>query len=105
MKENSFEEISIEFASKKEEELYAFAMVGERARDFFTSEIGRYIIGRAADEIEEVKEQLLKTPTWNKRKINRLQQQAKAAQAGIRWLQEAISEGDYAHEALLQMRE
>lgn len=98
---NSFEEETVEFSSKREQELYAMAVLGERARDFFNSEAGRYVVGCAAQEIEFAANELLKTPSWNKRKIQRLQLKAKAAEAGIKWLREAVSAGEYAHNQLL----
>jgi hypothetical protein len=100
----SFDEMTPEFQDKAEEVYFAIAVMGEDARRFFSSAVGKYVVGRAYQRIEAIKEQLIKTPAWRRRKIQSLQNEAKAVKMGIVFLQEAVEEGEYAHEELKKMQ-
>ena len=87
----------------KDDPLVQTAVFGRRVEEFVSGEIGRYITRRAADEIEDLTEQLKRTSPafwWGRRKIARIQSQIAIAERVIRWLADAITEGQQATQAL-----
>ena len=98
-------EVTPEFIDQEEETLFAIAAMGEEAHRFFHSDLGRYVTGAAKQDIQEIQEKLLTISPWRKRKIQHLQNQAKAAQLAISWLAEVITNGDDAHQQLLARRD
>lgn len=103
MTDNSFDEFTPQFANEEEEALFATAVLGENARRFMTTDVGVYVLARAAEQIAQAKNELLKTPSWRKRKITNLQNQAKIAQNTIMWLNELLDDAEIAHDRLLKI--
>ena len=92
------------FLSDEEQAMYAEAMLGKDAVDFLNSDLGRTIRGYAVQNIEEVKEALLKTPAWRKRKIQQLQFKAAVANQFLSFIREAVMRGEIAMQGLNQLR-
>jgi len=84
----------------EEEVLLAEAMLGRDAEDFLNSDIGRYIIGRADQEIAEATELLTRVSPWRRRRIAQLQNDIWRAQSVKGWLAEMITSGKAAFHAL-----
>lgn len=102
---DNFDEQSIEFQNQREQELFAFARMGIKAQELFDSEVGHYLVGRAAQDIDAIKDQILNTAPWRKRRIRQLQNKAEAVKLGIKYLREAINEGQQAEQSLMEARE
>ena len=95
---------SPEFDSQEEELLFGQAKLGEEARRFFDSDLGRYVRGCALQEIREAQDAMLKVSPWRKRKIQQHQVKAASCRQAIAWLGEVIAMGDQAHFELLNRR-
>ena len=98
-------EIEVEFQDQTEETLYRLVMLGESARDFFDSDVGRYVIGAARMDLEVIDQKLRVVSPWRRRKILKLQMEYKAVQDGIRWIAEVIQQAEDAETQLNQYRE
>ena len=92
------------FLSQEEQALYAEAVLGKDAVDFLNSDLGRVLRGYAMQHIEEAKTALLTTPSWRKRKIQRLQFKAAVASQFLTFIKEAVVRGEVALQGLSQMR-
>jgi hypothetical protein len=67
--------------------------IGEEASKFAASDLGRYLIGRANQEIAEAHQLLTTCAWWNTRKIRRLQNNCKVAEMFKQYLLQAITSG------------
>lgn len=97
-------ELSPDFMDQDEEVLFAEAKLGEEADAFFKSDVGRYVVGAAIQDMRKIQSQLLTVSPWRKRRIQQLQNQATACQLAMNWLGEAITNGDSAYQELLARR-
>ena len=82
--------------------LFAQADLGEQARDFLKTDIGRYLTGCAEQQINDCSRELLKVLPSNTDKIQLLQNKAQTASNFIAWVQEAIDMGDAALQQVQQ---
>ena len=73
--------------------LMAEAVLGRDVEDFCRSDIGRYLIGRANQEIEVATMQLKRVLPWRRRKIQDLQNQIWRGEQLKEWLLEQIQAG------------
>ena len=80
--------------------LYAEAMLGKDAEEFWQSDIGRYILGRIEEEEKEAVEILVKVSPWRRRRIMELQSRISRAQSIKGWFSELIISGRQALEQL-----
>lgn len=81
---------------EEQQERLATYHVGQMFRLFSSSDIGRYLTGRAEqDELERLRE-LRDTPAHDRDKIAQLQLEAKAPRLFLRWVEEAIEAGERA---------
>jgi hypothetical protein len=93
----------IEFISDRERELFAEAHLGETARGFLLSDTGRYLHGRAQEELDKCKEEMLKLDPESQvfeASFRTIQARAWCADHFIKWCTDVISEGDAAYVAL-----
>lgn len=74
--------------------------LGEEAKHFVASPIGRYMIGCAQQEIVEAKELLATTSPWRRRRIQELQNRVWRAESFLSWLRDLIVSGHRAGQAL-----
>ena len=84
-------------------ELFQTAILGKDAADFFKTEIGQYVIGRAQIEIEQAKNDLVEANPYNEQDIMKLQSAIRTAQKAIRWLNDAIKAGEGAEHNIQTM--
>lgn len=80
--------------------LIAEAMLGQDAQEFLSSELGRYLLGRADQEKEEAIDQLKRISPWRKRRITELQNAIWRAESIKEWIVEMIQTGQAAEHAL-----
>ena len=92
------------FMTKRQAELFAEAGLGRDAIDFMNSDLGRLAIAYADTIIDDCKEQVLKTPTWRKRKIQKLQFDAAVAKMFKQFIINTVNNGRAAEETLIQER-
>lgn len=78
----------------------AEADMGRQAREFAESDVGRYIIGCAQQEIADAQEKLERTMPWRRRRIQELQNQAWRARTLLAWIRGLIESGKAAEDAL-----
>jgi hypothetical protein len=83
-----------------EQTLYADCMLGRDAEDFFKSEIGRYVLARADEVIQEATGKLKVIPAQETDKIRNLQLLIAKAEGAIQWLNEQIYAGKQALQQL-----
>lgn len=96
------------FNTEREQQLFAEFMLGEEAIRFLSTDLGKLMHGYADQEVERIKNQLLKHNPDNifgRRKINRLRFKAAVARQFLSFIQEAITRGEVAGERLNQERE
>lgn len=77
--------------------------LGESTRSFLRTPLGEYLVGRAQIEMAEAKDALVRIDphSWfSRRKFARAQAQHAVAEQFLRWLNEAIVNGD---SALMQL--
>jgi hypothetical protein len=67
--------------------LWAEAVLGKDAEEFLNTELGRYMLGRCEQEIQEAQDELSRVSSWRRRRIQE-------------WLAELISNGKSAEAAL-----
>jgi hypothetical protein len=80
--------------------LMAEAVLGRDAEEFLNTELGRYMLGRCEQEIQEAQDQLSRVSSWRRRRIQELQNRVWRAKSVKEWLAELISNGKSAEAAL-----
>ena len=97
-----------QFLNAEEEGLFAEVMLGDEAVRFLDSDLGRVLRGYAEVEKEHAKEALLtadaETPE-GRTEIRQAQFRAAVANQFLGFIRDALSQGEVAHQSLLQMRE
>ncbi len=81
--------------------LWAEAALGRDAADFMASDIGRYLLGRAEQDIQEAHEKLAIVSPWRRNRIRQLQNEIWRAQSVKGWLVELVGAGKQA-EAIIE---
>lgn len=84
------------------QELYAEAILGKDAEDFLASDVGRFLIGRAEQEVAEAMDELKRCHPWRTRKLRELQNRIWRAESVQGWLGELIIRG---RQALSQLEQ
>jgi hypothetical protein len=93
----------VEFVDEKEREYFARAKLGSDVEAFLQSDVGRYLHGRAKQEVTECQEQALdcNPNSWfGRRKLSKLQTRAATAENFMRWCADAIVDGRSAESQL-----
>lgn len=93
-------DFTVEFADQREENLIRRAVLGREAQDFLASQVGRYVVGAAAQDQAEIERKLTKVSPWNRRRILRLQQEHRAVELAIGWITEMVQDGAHAERQL-----
>jgi len=92
--------------SHEDAALFAEAILGKDAEEFFNSQIGRFVLARAMEEVEDAREELEKPDTEDDPvKVKALLRKIRSAKDAISWLNEAIRAGNTAVQILEQRRE
>ncbi|WP_286237984.1 hypothetical protein [Neptuniibacter halophilus] len=85
--------------------LFAEAKLGVEVETFLSSNVGRYITGRAKAELEEIQHEMLSMPAWREQSVKELQIKAKGLQQLMTWLDEAINNGRQSEQSLHELEE
>lgn len=102
----------IQFVDEKERELFAAVILGEDAREFLTTPVGRYLHHRAKAQVQQAEIDALSVPIdglrgwlYARRKLRIIHQRAAVARLFINWLGDAIVDANNAEAALREYRE
>lgn len=85
--------------------LFAQVDLGEKTREFLATDIGRYLVGCAEQQITSCSQDLLNVNPNNTDKISEIQSKARTASNFIVWVNEAIDMGDSAYQQIKQFEE
>jgi hypothetical protein len=83
-----------------EQTLYAECILGKDAEDFFKTDIGRYVLARSREEVDEAILELKATPAHDVAEIRNLQLTIAKAEGAVEWLNEQIIAGKQALQQL-----
>jgi hypothetical protein len=78
------------------------AILGKQADMFLRSDVGQYLLARAEEKAKLYYEGLKKVSPWRTRRIKDLQNEIWKCESFRTWLVEAINEGRYAEEEMLE---
>ncbi len=84
----------------EEVELVAEMQLGEAAKAFWGSQVGRYVLGRLQEEIEGATDELADADPTDSTSIRTLQDRIRRAKALPEYLAELISQGSQASQVL-----
>lgn len=77
------------------------AILGKQADMFVRSDVGQYLLARAEESCRLSYEGLKKVSPWRTRRIKDLQNEIWKCESFRKWLMDAINEGQYAEEEML----
>jgi hypothetical protein len=80
--------------------LLAEATLGRDAQEFFSSDLGRYVVGRCQAEISAAQDELSTVWPWRKNRIRDLQAKIWRARTVVGWLGDLVTNGRSAEEIL-----
>lgn len=87
------------------DELMASALIGDEAKKFLESDLGKVIIGIADQEVDLAKEKLLDVDPDDIKAVRKLQHQAEFGIAFKSWLYNLLNEGEQAMAAFKQQEQ
>jgi hypothetical protein len=79
---------------------YAEALIGKDAQEFFSSDLGRYMLGCAKQDMEDAYVKLKTVSPWRWRRVRELQNQVVVAERFILYIRDLILRGKAAELAL-----
>lgn len=77
-------------------ELMESAAIGEAARMFLDSALGRHVANRAADDVEEAIAELCDVDPYDGKAVSALQVRINVAKQAMVYLKEAMTNGEHA---------
>ena len=84
------------------------ARLANEIERLLSTELGQYLVGRAQIQMDEAKDAMTRlNPFWpgTKRKLARLQQEYRVGELFVRWLHEALQNGEVAFSQLRALEE
>jgi len=97
----------IKFVDDRERLHFATARLGIQTIDFLNSPTGRYLHGRAKQQLEECKEEAIQCNPlsfFGRRKLLKIQHRAKLAESFMSWCADIITEGEMSEQELSEHR-
>ena len=79
---------------------YAEISLGMEAKDFFSSELGRYMLGCAKQDMESAYKKLKTVSPWRRNRIRALQNEVRVAEQFILYIRDLIIRGQAAEISL-----
>lgn len=79
---------------------YAEAILGKDAHEFFSSDMGRYMIGCAKQDMETAYAKLKSVSPWRRNRIRQLQNEVEVAERFILYIRDLVLRGKAAEHAL-----
>ena len=80
--------------------LIAQVDIGDQAKRFFESDLGRFLTGRSMQDTEEAVAELKYANPQDGDKIAELQMRIQVSEAALKWLAAAIVEGEQAEDQI-----
>ena len=74
--------------------------LGEEAREFVNSDLGKYMIGCAKQDADDAYQKLKDTAAWRRRRIQQLQNEIRCAEQFVFYLRDLVIRGKAAEIAL-----
>lgn len=101
------EQIQAELASLDvtTRQLIVEADLGNQAKEFFESAVGKYVLGCISQEIMEAQIELAAVSWWNFWKVRSLQNKIWRARSMVAWLADLVRQGRNAEAALVEGEE
>lgn len=84
---------------------FAEADLGREAREWLSTDLGRFVVGCAKQEYQQAMAKLKTTPFWRYRRIQQLQNEIWRAENLLHWLGDLIVRGQAAEHALAEREE
>lgn len=72
---------------------YAEAVLGKEAMEFFSTDLGRYMVGCAKQDMESAFEKLKTVAPWRRNRIRELQNDVRVAEQFILYIRDLIIRG------------
>jgi len=94
---------TLEFVDRNEQVHFARAQLGEQVKDFLRGPAGRYLHGRAKQQLQECQEKALEcnpNSFFGRRKLKAIQRDAGIARSFMTWCADAIQEGEFSYREL-----
>lgn len=85
--------------------LIAEVDLGNQAKEFMASDLGRHLVGCLKQEVTLAQEELTKCASWRRRRIQELQNRVWRAQFMLSWLRDLLIAGKSAQTALAEGEE
>lgn len=98
---------TLEFVDAQERMHFAKAQLGEQLRMFLVSPAGRYLHGRAKQQLRQSEEEAINCNPdsfFGRRKLKRIKHDADVARAFMTWCADAIIEGEHSEKELQEYR-
>lgn len=89
----------------EDDELIAAAELGDEARKFLESDLGRCLIGMARQEVQMAQEKLIDVDPGDMRAVRTLQNQARVGRWFEEWINELLSRGENSLSVFKQQQE
>ena len=105
MKEESLKNVT--FVDDREKLYFATARLGIQAIEFLNGPTGRYLHGRAKQQLDQCKEAGLRCNPdsfFGRRKLRKIRNKAELAEMFMSWCAEIITEGEAAEQELKDYR-
>lgn len=80
------------------------AVFGKEVEQFLETDIGKYLLAQAEEKATRAMQSLKNTAPWNKRRIQKLQNEIHTAEDFIEWLSQAVESGQQAFK-LMEMND
>lgn len=77
------------------------AVLGVEAQAWLNGALGRYVVARAQEQIEEAQASLLEVDAADAKAVAALQRRAREARDAVQWLLDAVQDGEAAQKALI----
>ena len=84
-----------------ENETVQLAARGVEAQAWLNSPVGRYVVERSIQQVEEAQAQLLEVDPTDAKAVAALQRAATTARDAVQWIIDAVQDGEAAYKALI----
>lgn len=94
----SIDEVTPDFKNEREKQLFSDAQLGLAAQQFMDSQVGRLVTKRMNEVVQDCAYKMLDATSFEDMKA--LQRRADIAEQSVKWIVEAITEGEMAFQQL-----
>lgn len=98
---DSVDELTEDMLDAEDIALFKQIDLGENARNFINSHLGRSMVNTMKADISAELQKLYQTPLWRKRKCQEIKNNIKIRELFLLMIEESFAAGDMAHQALI----